>query len=436
MLQQLGRSPLNFLALLQGARALQGQPMMADAGDEAFLRRYQEQGFEGQPFNQPAVQQVMPDTAITDPVTTPQRGRVNPLNVLGRVLAPRTFEALDTERTRLQAEAMRPQNNARINAVLSRIEDPREAALFLGLGGEDWQKNVGQQYAPQIGSPGSVQFIAGRAVAGAPQQYDSGNDRRSFNPATGVDSYVGTRGPTYAESNAAERNRIDAIGAGQNTVGRYRIDANGSVVFESPDDFTLNQGDTRYSNGQQVAQADRAPRPVPDAVRRDNERDEQQISDRASTIARIDNAIGLIDQGMINLDPASRASAWIRNNTGNSSPQSAAQAELRRTVETLRNQILNDATGPQTDGDSLRALNQVLSGWGDEAVVRAGLSAYRDIQARKTATQQAIMNNRMAQYGDTSAGYGGAMSGGQGGGGQITPEQARAILRQRGVQGY
>lgn len=208
MLQQLGRSPLNFLALLQGARALQGQPMMADEGDEAFLRRYQQQGFEGQPFNQPAAQQVMPNTAIADIPQPAQRERVSPLNVLGRVLAPRTFQALDTERTRLQAEADRPAQQARLAQVLGRIPDPIEQAIFLGLGSDEWRENSAKNYAPISAAEGTAVVTPARGVVYNNRRTREFGDSLVRDTDNGYE-VLGTRGPTISERNTANRTDAD-----------------------------------------------------------------------------------------------------------------------------------------------------------------------------------------------------------------------------------
>ena len=358
------------------------------------------------------------------------RDRVSGWRILDRVLGGQTVtEGLDEERVRLQQIANQPNAMARNRQILESIQDPRERALFLA-DPEEWAKNVGQQFAPQVVASGAVQSIAGTGQrVGTPQRFEFGDTIQSFDPVSGEVRQLAERGPTIAEQTTQDRLAWDRqIGQGQLDVSQQNADT-GRMNAETTRDnagFSLAPGAVRYTpQGQQIAAVENRDRPIPDAIRRDNERDEMQIADREAAVARLDNAIALIDNGMINLDPLSRASAWLRNSTGNSSDQSRAQAELRRTVETLRNNILNDATGPQTDGDSLRALNQIINGWGDESVVRQGLATYREIQANKTAAQRRIQQQRMAQY------QGGGQPGAPAAGGAPvrvnSPQQAMAL---------
>lgn len=355
------------------------------------------------------------------PVREPSR-RPSILNALGRSLAPNTAAAYDAERARILAEdnAPRQQAIAAENERIARAIGP-DALLALRTNPGAVGESLGMRYRPVNTAAGSITSYGPNAESRiAAPVVERVDDRFGIvdplNPDAGV-RYTDPRGPTFAETTDRFKTENPVLAANSTWLG-----PDGSVrgqgyiapeVVSTPQGGTTNVFDAegRVINSVQGNPETRAPRVVPDAVRRDNEKDQADIDARKATIDRVANAVALIDNGTINLDPASRASAWVRNNTGNSTPQSQAQAELRRTVETLRNNILNDAAGPQTDGDSLRALNQIIQGWGDETVVRQGLNAYLEIQRAKTASQQSILDNRLAQYGDTSAGYGGDSGG-------------------------
>lgn len=332
-----------------------------------------------------------------------------------------------------QAARLAEQQRAQREQYAATIQDPRERQLFMSAP-DEWAKNVGQQFAPQVVSAGAAQVVNGARTVEQPTYSESG-DTILERSSAGVNPVFTRTTPSISEETAqtvAETGRINATNPMNVAPGNSLIrPLTGEVVAQTPDAFSLSPGEQRFTGGGLTAQ-NTAPRPLPDAIRKDNEADEMAIGEREAVVARVDNAINLIQNGMINLDPASRASAWFRNNTGNSSPQSQAQAELRRTVESLRNSILNDATGPQTDGDSLRALNQIIQGWGDEQVVMQGLQEYRDIQARKTATQRQIMQQRAAQYGGAQAQPQGAPQG-QPQGGAPSRAALEAEARRRGL---
>lgn len=295
-------------------------PVQADALDEQMFASapngYVESP-EGMYFPADGAAQAAARQQVSQAV--PQRDRVSGWRVLDRVLGGQTIsEGLDAERARLQAEADRPQQQERIQRVLQGISDPREQALFLGLGGEEWRKNVGQQYAPQIGAPGSVQFIGGRAVAGAPQQYEFGDQRRSFNPVTGQDQLVAERGPTIAEWNVARRNEIDAIGAGQSTIGRFRIDAQGNTIFEAPSEFTLGEGQDRFVGSQQVA-SNAKPGDDP----------EKAAARQQAALTTINNARSAVSDAMNQV-------GWRSTGWASGLPFNAQQkADLERTADTI-----------------------------------------------------------------------------------------------------
>lgn len=349
----------------------------------------------------------------------PQRGRVNGLRVAFDALLGNgdPFESLDRERARLEAEARAPQERMMMEREAQIAQEMGGGPAWLAWRGnrEELAGNVGKQFAPQTLAEGSASVTPG--MTNRPPIL---NERR----AVVGDRVVGMGGPGQSprelltvEPSFEDRTRRMGVDLDRDEFENPVLPANSTWVgpdgrpraqgYIAPDVTTLAPGgeaiitDPAGNVSNRVGST--APRPIPDAIRQANERDEMQISDRESTTARIENVIGLIDNGMLNLGPADRASAWLRNSTNNSSPQSRALVEARRTVETLRNNILNDATGPQTDGDSLRALNQIIDGWGDERVVRDGLANYVAIQRRKTETQRRIMDGRLAGVGGQSA---------------------------------
>lgn len=139
--------------------------------------------------------------------------------------------SLDRERARLAAESMRPQREAQQQQVLAGITDPRERALFLGLGAEDWQKNVGQQFAPQVIAPGSGQAIGGRIGVEMPSYTESGDTilRRT---SQGIEPAYTRTAPSIAESIAqqnADSTRMTAERPVELAPGTVALNRDGSM---------------------------------------------------------------------------------------------------------------------------------------------------------------------------------------------------------------
>lgn len=357
----LGQSPLaGLLAMIQQPQQAQ-QPVAADAGDMLLANRYEQR------------QAALP--------AIPQRGAPSPLGNAFRFLVGGQ-EGLAADRAARIAEANAPamaEQQQRLRDLVAQMAP--QAQLAYALNPEKFGESLSEQFRPQVIGKGGVQSVIGEnRTVSAPGFEQRGKTLYREDPINGVEAVLDIA-PTYGEETAQGRLALDA------DLGNRRINL---------DEQKLNQDDRQFDArlGLDREKFDRENSQLPDSVRKDNEKDFTAINDRASTISRVEGVIASIDSGLLDLDPQARASAWVRNNTNNSSPQSRAQAEARRTVESLRNQILNDATGPQTDGDSLRALNQILNGWGDEKVVREGLDEYLAIQRRKSETQAQLIQQR------------------------------------------
>ena len=143
----------------------------------------------------------------------PQRERVSGWRVLDRVLGGQTVsEGLDGERARLEAEAMRPQADARMaqmRAAANRMGP--EAMIAFETNPEAFGESLGMQYRPVTTAAGSITSYgpgdgARRVSAPVVDRFD---DRHGvfdpLNPQAGT-QYTAPRGPTEGE-------RIDAITA-------------------------------------------------------------------------------------------------------------------------------------------------------------------------------------------------------------------------------
>lgn len=388
-------------------RGYEGQPeapIVADEGDMAFRNAYAQRGFEGQPGGPN-------DPAASRRSAAPQRDRVSGWRLLDRVLGGQTVtEGLDAERLRLQAEAERPQTLAYRQDALSRITDPRERALFLGLGGEDWQKNVGQQFAPQVVAEGAAQRVAGSGDVYNNRRTREFGDSLVRDTDTGYET-LGTRDPTFKERTDRFNAENPVLGANSTWVGPdgqpraqgyiapdiQNVAPGGeALVFDNQGNIINRVGSTQV-------------RPISDA-------DQKAIAEAEGSLARIDNATGRarqiiqqIDGGQLNLNPLGNFAAGVRNATGNSTEGSLAFADLKNWAEEARNEILQSANGVQTEGDALRALNVILAGTNDERIVKQALERYlaakavtrvpleRDIQRRQGQANAPASSGPIAQ---------------------------------------
>lgn len=114
-----------------------------------------------------------------------------------------------------------------------------------------------------------------------------------------------------------------------------------------------------------------------------------------SVVQSVEQHIEDIKTGKLPLGVVPNTEAQLRNWLGRSTPESVAYADFLRTVEQSVNAVLSAAKGTQTEGDAIRARNQILRNPNDAAVVQ---SALKDL-AKATKESQDIYRNTMNQLG-------------------------------------
>ncbi|MBC9206828.1 hypothetical protein IBL26_08265 [Roseomonas aerophila] len=123
----------------------------------------------------------------------------------------------------------------------------------------------------------------------------------------------------------------------------------------------------------------------------------ETLASSRETVQRGRVILNQLDNGELSLGPVDNAWSGARNWAGWSSQTSQNYAELQRYVSTTVNAILNQAKGPQTDQDAIRARENILANLNDPAVVRQGLEELIRIQSQIHAdTESRIQGRRRA----------------------------------------
>jgi hypothetical protein len=327
-------------------------------------------------------------------------------------------EGLDAERARRQAEAERPQMLARQAEVLASIADPRERALFLGMGGEDWQKNVGQQFAPQVIAAGGIQSVIGNNQrVGAPQTREFGDRIAITDPLTGETRYTDPRPMTPAERTAetvAQTGRINALNVpvGPNTDLVNPV--SGQAIyqgFRAPDIQNVAPGGEALvfdENGNVINRVGSTQvRPPSDADQTAIARADNQIVSLDTSLARAAAIEGQIARGELNLGVLENTGSGLRNLAGMSDQNSLNYDALLAWAKEARNAILQANTGVQTDQDAIRELDTILSSTRDERIVTAAL---RRFQEARSATRAALQRDIQRRQGGAAPVSGGGQA--------------------------
>ena len=360
-----------------------------------------------------------------------ERGRVNPARVLSRFIfgGEDPFQAADAERTRLQTEADMPRQRMLREQTLGAIQDPRERALFAGLGGEDWQKNVGQQFAPQVVASGAAQVVNGRRTVDQPSFTESG-DTILARSANGVAPVFTRTTPSIAEQTAqtvAETGRINALNPVTVAANADLVTPDGRQVYQgyrAPEITNVAPGGEALVTDAQGNIVNRyastSARPMSDADQTAVTKSENSIAAINTATTRANQIVQQIQSGELNLGPVTNMMSSGRNRIGQSDTNSRNFEGLMNWAKEARDAILSANNGVQTDGDAVRALDRILSSPNDEAVVTQSLQRFLESQQ---ATAQVLQR-------DIARRQGGQAAGAQGGSAPVrvtTPQEAQAL---------
>lgn len=108
--------------------------------------------------------------------------------------------------------------------------------------------------------------------------------------------------------------------------------------------------------------------------------------------------IGQVDAGQLELNPVSNFLNRARNFTGFSNDQSVNFANMKTSLEKLRNDTLRLNKGVQTEGDAVRAMNEVLQSVNDPQVFRAAMEKLAAVNDRAAELQKVQVNTIRQNY--------------------------------------
>ena len=259
-------------------------------------------------------------------------------------------------------------------------------------------ESIGYQYRPQVIAAGGIQSVIGSGDrVSAPQTIQFGDTLTRVDPLSPTPQTIATRGPTIAEQIDIEKLRQPqpvAVGEGQ----------------------MLTAFDPQNRTATPLIERDRADRPLSASEQQAIDNLEIDLTFGEQALGNVRSVIADIDSGAFRLDPAARAAYGLRNSTGQSSPQSRAFASARTTVSNLRNTLLRENKGTQTEGDAIRILEEVIANWGDERIVRQGLQQFEQLYGQ-------IQRDRTGQLERRRSGESRRVGGPQGGPVSVSTEE-------------
>lgn len=259
--------------------------------------------------------------------------------------------------------SLTPEQRANPDFAFAARYNPEELAGSLSYG-----------FRPVTGAAGSSIITPATGQRFDVPDYETVNDTIYRTTGAQVEQ-VATAPPEYQDVTR----RIEV-----NQVRPVEVSPGGAVVSFDP------------NTGQTAPQFERAPSEKPLSASEQNAIDALEIDIRfgGQALGNVRSVMADIDSGAFRLDPVSRASYETRNRTGNSSPESLAYARALTTVSNLRNTLLRENKGTQTEGDAIRILEEVIANWGDERVVRQGLAQFEQLYGGIQEDRQRQLDRR------------------------------------------
>lgn len=105
-----------------------------------------------------------------------------------------------------------------------------------------------------------------------------------------------------------------------------------------------------------------------------------------------------LDSGTLKLGPIKNLVSGARNFIGESSENSRNFASAKASLEKLRNDSLRLNKGTQTEGDAVRAWNELFANINDQEVVRKRLAEIQNINVRAINSHELTIKNIRDNY--------------------------------------
>jgi hypothetical protein len=167
-------------------------------------------------------------------------------------------------------------------------------------------------------------------------------------------------------------------------------------VRVGPDDPTYTPDAVVYRNS---LTGEEKVKTMPAGVQKQEDEDVTAVTSARSINATLNQAIGQIDTGALNLGPLTNTVSVARNMMGASDQNSRNFASFKSNLEKLRNDSLRLNSGVQTEGDAQRAWNELFANLNDEKMVRQRLAEIKVLNDRAVQARAAQINLRRRRNG-------------------------------------
>lgn len=309
----------------------------------------------------------------------------------------------EVKRRRLFAEQLMKQGQQTPNEMVSGIvvqKSPIEGlvkALQTGLAGYQ----AGQADKLQTEDTAQRQKVLADAISQYGQDPQAAAQILMQSPSTsdmGMKMYMDAiERQRQSESDAAKLAREDAQWKKEAALKRELASMkSGGTVSVDPDTGEITQS---YSN-----------KPLPVGALKL----QQEGIDALAAAKGISETSNLLSQqvqtGLLDVGPVKNIINEVRNFAGKSTPESLAYANLDTALEKIRNDSLRLNKGVQTEGDAVRAMNEVIKNKNDPKLLQNALDKLNAINERAAELQKVQINTLRQNYNAAPMDFGGVQT--------------------------
>lgn len=140
-------------------------------------------------------------------------------------------------------------------------------------------------------------------------------------------------------------------------------------------------------------------RPMPAGVTNSLNTEIENVGGGTAVNARIEPYRADLGTGKMNLGPVRNLFMDAQNYMGLSSPESRRYSTFRSDLEKMRNDSLRLNKGVQTEGDAVRAWNELFKNLNDEKLVAERLNQIQQYNDEAVRQKKAIVDDTRSQYG-------------------------------------
>jgi hypothetical protein len=224
---------------------------------------------------------------------------------------------------------------------------------------------------------GKAMFL--EALHADPDPIDPSNSYQLMTKLAGIKKKMGYESPDLKMAN--EKQQLD------NDYKRSMINANNSLVAK------------RNAGAGAGSSAVGADKPMPVGAVKLQQEGLDAIGTANSIDADLGQVIAQVKNGKLVLGPLANPINAAMNYAGISNEESRNFATFKNTLEKLRNDSLRLNKGVQTEGDSQRAWNEILTNLNDEELVKQRLDEVQQINRRAAELHKMNINELRANYG-------------------------------------